>query len=139
MLTTTTTKPLFEPGQIEITSRARVIAERYDIDTSQLVERHVSGSWDEIHPNDAAANLRAIKTGERIVSVWGQGSPYKLYLLTEEATHDCERCATERGTCEPRRGKWVGRRHVRIDLPARRLRTLVMTPHDYREYADRSG
>ncbi len=37
---------------------------------SELLQRHANGDWGKVSPSDARANQAALKTGERLVSVY---------------------------------------------------------------------
>jgi hypothetical protein len=48
-----------------------------------LLERHASGDWGDVTPDDAAANASALQEGERILSSYVLPSGEKLWVLTE--------------------------------------------------------
>jgi hypothetical protein len=55
---------------------------RLGITPTQVLRRHVSGDWSEMDDHDRAVNTRAISTGERILSAFGEGDS-KLWVITE--------------------------------------------------------
>lgn len=49
---------------------------------AELVRRHLSGDWGDVDKQDAAANDRALKWGDRILSSYKIGEE-KLWVITE--------------------------------------------------------
>lgn len=83
------TRPKFPLGRLLATPAALRTLQQNGIQPSSLLNRHVSGDWGDVHPSDAAANDRAVQTGQRIISsyVVGQdargGNRQVIWLLTE--------------------------------------------------------
>jgi len=106
-------------------------AEEHGVNVLALVMRHRSGDYGDTCRADQAENRRALKTGARLLSVYGEG-PSKLWVITEAATDACPACHGYPGhTCEPELGEWLDGTHYRTDRPPRRLTTTVMRPEDY--------
>ena len=77
---------LFPLGQVVATPGAITVMERCGIDPSDLLRRHVSGDWGDIDPEDAGLNDRAVRDGERLLSVYGaeiDGEDNRIWLITE--------------------------------------------------------
>src|SRR4051794_40724690 len=67
-MTDTPGKIKFQPGSVVTTLGALQVATRDQI--RSLLARHLSGDWGEVDREDAAANERALKSGERLMSVY---------------------------------------------------------------------
>lgn len=89
----------FQIGQVLTTHAALEVANHADI--LGLLARHASGDWGDCDPADAKANDRALKTGERVFSVYKLREGVKIWIITE-ATYE-----------------------------GRRMSSVVMTPSDY--------
>lgn len=76
----------FQPGTVVATVGAlEVVGENHHL-LAELVRRHLSGDWGEVDKEDAAANDRALKHGERVLSSYTVDGPEgksKLWVLTE--------------------------------------------------------
>lgn len=75
-------RPRFELGQIVATPGALELIARSKADPLTLISRHVRGDWGNVHPEDAAANERALKEGTRLLSSYQVGGQ-KLWIITE--------------------------------------------------------
>lgn len=72
----------FQPGSIVATVGAlEVIGQNHHL-LAELLRRHLSGDWGDVDKEDAAANDRAVKHGERILSSY-QVNGQKLWVITE--------------------------------------------------------
>ena len=79
-------KPKFPLGQVVITANAQATIDPADV--QQGLSRHASGDWGEVCPDDARTNADALKHGNRLVSVYGQGDQ-RFWIITE-----CDRSVT---------------------------------------------
>jgi hypothetical protein len=73
---------LFPLGQVVATPGAIEVMDRLGISPAQLLDRHVSGDWGDIHPDDRGLNEQALRDGGRIFSVYGQDNE-SLWIITE--------------------------------------------------------
>ena len=129
-LTATTT---FEPGIISATRALLDHAEESAIPYHAYLNRHLAGDWGDVCEEDAQANLDALASGARIVSVYRSpdGGHEDVLIITDAETEVCAACWTGRGSCDPSKGETQGGMHFRTDLPARRLTTTLMLRADY--------
>ena len=73
-------EPRFSLGNVVITSNA---ASQLDIkEVAHSIRCHVRGDWGDVCTEDAASNDEALVTGDRIVSVYGDGEK-KFHIITE--------------------------------------------------------
>lgn len=77
----TTLKPKFSLGQTVITRNAADKLNPADVVTG--MERHVSGEWGELCPEDIAQNERALQREGRLVSVYRDDNGTRFYIITE--------------------------------------------------------
>ena len=83
------TEPLFNTGSVVMTSTLKSVCERENIDDVGLVihtlARHQSGDWGNIHPGDTGCNEDALKTGNRLFSVYNLDNESKttFWVITE--------------------------------------------------------
>ncbi len=78
--------------------------ERLGINPADLIRRHVTGDWGDIHPADRGLNEQALRDGSRIFSVYGKrGSDDCLWLITD----------------------------AQVDEAGTRLATTILRPDDY--------
>ncbi len=47
-----------------------------------MLRRHLTGDWGDTCPEDTKANERAVKSGERILSIYHPAN-FKVYIITE--------------------------------------------------------
>ncbi len=53
-------------------------------DPAKLLERHQSGDWGDVPPEDARENRRSVRHGWRILSSYPIGSPAsRIWIITE--------------------------------------------------------
>ena len=72
---------LFQPGQIVATPGALDIAGQ-GIDLLALLQRHLTGDWGDLYPEDKAENDFSLKHGYRLLSSYY--TPFgKLWIITE--------------------------------------------------------
>jgi hypothetical protein len=74
---------LFPLGHVVATPGAIQVMNRLEIRPTDLLDRHVSGDWGDIHPGDRGLNEEALRTGERIFSVYGPKDSDRLWIITE--------------------------------------------------------
>lgn len=79
--------PLFPLGQIVATPAALdVVSRRAERDSEftvgSLIRRHHAGDWGDIDAHDQKVNADALKYGNRLMSVYGEGRD-RLYVITE--------------------------------------------------------
>jgi hypothetical protein len=74
--------PLFETGRIVATRGALNSLTVTGTNPLELVERHVSGDWGDVPPEDAKENEFSVKNGFRVMSSYRVGSD-RLWILTE--------------------------------------------------------
>ena len=72
----------FELGRIVLTPGAIDTMVLYGIDAVDLLERHVSGDWGNVPPEDARENELSLREGFRILSSYGEGDR-RLWIITE--------------------------------------------------------
>jgi hypothetical protein len=83
---------LFPLGTVVATPGAIERMERYGMDAAELLARHLSGDWGDIHPDDRGLNEEALRCGARLLSVYGEdktGEDSRIWIITE-----AERSAT---------------------------------------------
>ncbi|MDP9475092.1 MAG: hypothetical protein M3R38_05275 [Actinomycetota bacterium] len=77
--------PLFDLGRVVATPGALELLAATETNPAELLERHVSGDWGEVPPEDARENARSLKYGWRVMSSYpvGEGVGAKVWILTE--------------------------------------------------------
>lgn len=89
------TRALFPLGQVVATPGAIEVMERFGINPTDLITRHVTGDWGDIDPGDKGLNEQALADGSRIFSVYGtRGSDDVLWVITEATGDGGQRSAT---------------------------------------------
>ena len=68
-------------GQIVATPAALGAVSQPDIVAA--LRRHAAGDWGDVTPDDRAANDDALKSGERILSVYQSATGTTFWVLTE--------------------------------------------------------
>lgn len=126
--------PLFATGTTVVTPGAQEVLDALGITSDELINRHITGDWGDIHPedNEAQLNEKALESGERIFSVYKIGpedAKQTLWVITDAETDACPRCHSFYGgppdpSCEFCHGTEWGEK-------AARLTTTVLTPDDY--------
>lgn len=78
-----TKKPyrIFKPGRLVATPG--VLKKVPGIELTSALTRHLRGDWGDVCDEDRATNDRAVKSGERIFSVYHSGSGVKFWIITE--------------------------------------------------------
>jgi hypothetical protein len=75
--------PLFVLGEVVITPGAIEELQDCDISPLTLLTNHVSGDWGGCCPEDAALNDAAVKSGDRIFSVYKIAPEVTIWVITE--------------------------------------------------------
>lgn len=132
-MSTLTATTDFEPGIISATRALLDLAEESAIPYHDYLNRHLAGDWGDVCDEDAQANMDALESGARIVSVYRSPAGYDedVLIITDAETDVCAACWTGRGTCDPSKGEMQGGMHFRTDLQPRRLTTTLMLRADY--------
>ena len=76
------TEAKFQLGSLVATPGALSVLTTAGQSPLSLVARHVAGDWGEVCRDDARLNDQAVRSGDRIVSVYSVAG-VKLYLITE--------------------------------------------------------
>jgi len=63
-------------------------------DAAFFLDRHASGDWGEVCPEDGQLNDEALKDGSRILSAYRTLKGVKIWIITEAADENGARCAT---------------------------------------------
>jgi hypothetical protein len=87
------TRTLFPLGQLVATPGASDLMERHGINGAALIRRHATGDWGELCREDCAENERAVLTGGRILSAYGQGES-RIWIITDAVGDDGHRAVT---------------------------------------------
>jgi hypothetical protein len=76
--------PLFDLGRVVATPGAMTLLVSAGERTARLLERHASGDWGEVPPEDARENERSLKYGWRLMSSYpvGDGGE-RVWVITE--------------------------------------------------------
>ena len=74
--------PLFLLGRVVATPAALNEFVMAGQEPGELLERHQSGDWGDVPPEDAAENQRSIRYGWRILSAYQIGSR-RIWIITE--------------------------------------------------------
>ena len=76
--------PPFYLGRVVATPGAVELLETTDTSPAELLERHISGDWGEVPPEDARENARSLKYGWRVLSSYPVGEDGgKVWIITE--------------------------------------------------------
>jgi hypothetical protein len=78
--------PLFDLGRVVATPGAMALLASAGESSARLLERHASGDWGEVPPEDARENERSLKYGFRILSAYPVGSEAggeRVWVITE--------------------------------------------------------
>jgi hypothetical protein len=76
----TIARPKFPLGETVITANA--LAQLESADIQQGLARHARGDWGDVCREDARSNADALKYGNRLLSVYGQGDK-RFWIITE--------------------------------------------------------
>ena len=116
------TLPLFRLGQLVATPGAIEVMERLGINPADLIARHVTGDWGDIHPDDRGLNEQAVQDGSRIFSVYGpKHSDDRLWVITDMAVGPVDDTAAPD---DPDDADVSG-------MAGKRLATTILRPDEY--------
>ncbi|MGJ7546811.1 plasmid related protein [Variovorax sp. LT1R16] len=73
---------LFATGRLLATPAALDRLKRAGSSAEELLLRHASGDWGDIHPEDRVLNDQALRTGSRLLSAYRFDSG-RIYIITE--------------------------------------------------------
>lgn len=72
---------LFKPGRVVATPG--VLKKIPGLKLTSALKRHLQGDWGDVCDEGRATNDRAVKSGERIFSVYHSESEVKFWIITE--------------------------------------------------------
>lgn len=75
-------KKLFPLGMVVMTPGAAALLVECGIHSHEIIQRHQSGDWGELYPEDCALNDDAVKYRDRILSAYKLGVR-RLWVITE--------------------------------------------------------
>jgi hypothetical protein len=77
--------PLFNLGRVIATPGAMELLTSVGESSARLLERHASGDWGEVPPEDARENERSLKYGWRLMSFYpvGEADGERVWIITE--------------------------------------------------------
>lgn len=75
-------EPRFSLGRAVATPAALALLEKYSVCVSTLLARHQRGDWGDVGADDANSNDKALKNGDRILSVYRLLEPAVLQPMT---------------------------------------------------------
>lgn len=73
---------LFPTGRLLATPTALDHLTGSGVDTLNIIRRHTSGDWGDIHPDDRHLNDQAVRNGSRVLSAYRIGTEL-IYVITE--------------------------------------------------------
>jgi hypothetical protein len=73
----------FEVGVVVATPGVLEVLGDLEVSPSELLERHASGDWGEVPPEDARENEYSLKYGFRVVSSYPLPGGAKVWIITE--------------------------------------------------------
>jgi hypothetical protein len=75
---------LFRLGHVVATPNVLDLLDRAGVNASVLLAKHEQGDWGVICAEDAAANIQAIRDGDRVMSAYEVGkNRERLWIITE--------------------------------------------------------
>lgn len=75
--------PRFPLGQVVTTPGAKDALIAIGKDPTELLDRHASGDWGDLSPDDKAANDVALVDGSRILSAYNVTPDLTVWIITE--------------------------------------------------------
>ena len=75
------TMPKFALGQTVITANAKAVLP--ELDVVLALQRHHSGDWGDVDDHDRQVNEDALRSGDRLVSIYKSVRDQKFYIITE--------------------------------------------------------
>ena len=77
----------FEFGQVVATPASLDLLHQHSINPLRLLSRHVTGDWDDVCSDDAAANEDAVRTGARVLSSYQINATSMVWIITEAVSN----------------------------------------------------
>lgn len=87
-------EPLFELGKLQATPAALQSIQDSGQDVSEFLNQHIQGQWGTLSDIDHQNNDEAVKTGDRIYSVYRTANGTKIWIITEPENEAGERYLT---------------------------------------------
>ena len=87
-------KPLFESRQNLATPAAIQALAEAQVSRGDLLQRHFSGDWGDVDPDDGQENDNALDSGTRILSAYILSTGVRVWVMTEAASAAGVRSAT---------------------------------------------
>jgi len=84
----------FELGRTVATPAALEVIETAGQEPGFFIKKHAYGDWGSVDTEDARANDAAVRTGERMMSVYRTLLGVEIWVLTEGADEEGDRAAT---------------------------------------------
>lgn len=79
----TSHESFFPLGQVVATPGALDLLDRASVNASELLQRHRSGDWGNVPPEDAEENVYSITAGCRILSSYAVFQDERIWIITE--------------------------------------------------------
>lgn len=76
-------KKLFPLGMTVMTPGAGALLAAAGVSARNMIERHQSGDWGELMPDDCSVNDDAVRSGSQILSAYKLGESQRLWIITE--------------------------------------------------------
>jgi len=73
----------FQMGHLVATPGALRVLESAGVLPLTLLNRHLSGDWGDLGPQDYAANERALTDGSRLLSAYSIPNNQRIWIITE--------------------------------------------------------
>lgn len=86
--------PKFSLGQVLSTPGALEALEKSGQSAAEFLVRHQRGDWGIVDDEDKAANDQSLIDGSRIFSAYRTSKGEKIWIITEAADADENRCCT---------------------------------------------
>ncbi len=86
--------PIFEIGQVVATPAALEAINSAGETALSFLQRHASGDWGDVCPEDSVANEKAVEDGSRILSAYRTASGTRIWVITEMQNDSGHRAAT---------------------------------------------
>ncbi len=74
--------PKFSLGTVSITENARAALAHAEADVRLALRRHASGDWGENRPKGVEENDAALRSGERVISIYRTRDNICFWILT---------------------------------------------------------
>jgi hypothetical protein len=75
-----TSRARFPLGRVAVTGNAGLRLSTEEVLTA--LDRHSSGDWGDLYPEDTLANIHALAQGGRLFSAYGEGET-RFWIITE--------------------------------------------------------